>query len=158
MDTFFSGKFNSLFAFLFGVGFTIQLERLLARSSRPLSTCMRRLLVLFLLGAAHGIFCGTGDVLHIYAVLGIVLILLRRASDRLVLVIVILGLLTPTLFSTYQLFTYSPADEQSDRGVIARLENLMVEAHTRGNYADVVRANIEHYKTIYTDVRGFFYP
>ena len=159
MDTFFSGKFNSLFAFLFGVGFTIQLERLLARSSRPLSTYVRRLLVLFLLGAAHGILLWSGDVLHIYAVLGMVLILLRRAPDRLVLVIVILGLLTPTLFSTYQLFTYSPADEQSDRGVVARLENLTVEAHTRGGYADVVRANIEHYKTVYTDVRGYlFYP
>ena len=159
MDTFFSGKFNSLFAFLFGVGFTIQLERLMARAAHPVATYLRRLFVLFLIGVAHGLLLWTGDVLHVYAVLGVILVLLRRTSDRVVLTLIVVGLLTPVLFSVHQLFTYTAANEQSDRGLFGRIDQLVVHAQGQGSYLDVVRSNVEQYKVIYSDIRGYlFYP
>jgi len=80
----FSGKFNSLFSLLFGLGFTIQYARM--QDSDPLSAdalYLRRLLVLLLLGVLHACVFWSGDVLHVYALLGIVLLLgFRRVSDR----------------------------------------------------------------------------
>src|SRR5687768_2881112 len=43
VECLFAGKFNSLFSFLFGIGFTIQLERLMARADRPVSVYLKRL-------------------------------------------------------------------------------------------------------------------
>jgi uncharacterized protein len=83
-DALFSGKFNSLFSVLFGLGFTIQYTRM--QQSDPLhadSLYLRRLLVLFVIGVLHACVFWFGDVLHVYALLGIVLLLgLRRVSDR----------------------------------------------------------------------------
>lgn len=159
MDTFFSGKFNSLFAFLFGVGFTMQLERLMARSDRPLPLYLRRLAVLFLLGVAHGVFLWVGDVLHVYAVLGVALVLLRRAPDRLIVGVIVVGLLLPTIFAIHQLLTYTPADVQTDRTLVEGMNQVVLNAHLRGGYLDVVRSNLAHFRFLYADVRGYlFYP
>ena len=80
----FSGKFNSLFSVLFGLGFTIQFARM--QQQDPLHAdrlYLRRLLVLLALGVLHACVFWYGDVLHVYAVLGIVLLFgLRRVSDR----------------------------------------------------------------------------
>jgi len=90
-DALFSGKFNSLFSVLFGLGFTIQFARM--QQQDPLHAdrlYLRRLLVLFLVGVLHACVFWFGDVLHVYALLGIVLLFgLRRVSDRgLVLIMV----------------------------------------------------------------------
>ena len=66
-----SGKFNAMFSFLFGVGFTIQLSRAEARGTPFLATYLRRLAALFVFGAAHCLLLWSGDVLHIYAILGV---------------------------------------------------------------------------------------
>ncbi len=83
-DALFSGKFNSLFSVLFGLGFTIQFARM--QQLDPLNAdrlYLRRLLVLLALGVLHACVFWFGDVLHVYALLGIVLLFgLRRVSDR----------------------------------------------------------------------------
>jgi uncharacterized protein len=83
-DALFSGKFNSLFSVLFGLGFTIQFTRM--QQLDPLNAdrlYLRRLLVLLALGVLHACVFWFGDVLHVYALLGIVLLFgLRRVSDR----------------------------------------------------------------------------
>ena len=74
-DALFSGKFNSLFSVLFGLGFTIQFARM--QQQDPLNAdklYLRRLLVLFLLGVLHACVFWFGDVLHVYALLGLSLI------------------------------------------------------------------------------------
>jgi uncharacterized protein len=83
-DALFSGKFNSLFSVLFGLGFTLQFARM--QQADPLHAdrlYLRRLLVLLGIGVVHACVFWTGDVLHVYAILGIVLLFgLRRVSDR----------------------------------------------------------------------------
>ena len=95
-------KANTLFAFLFGVGFAIQLERGARRGGSTGSTgssgssgsavlrYARRIGVLFLIGVAHNFLLWFGDVLHLYAVTGLLLIPMRRASNR---TLVVAGLL-----------------------------------------------------------------
>jgi uncharacterized protein len=69
------GCFYPIFAFLFGVGFAMQL-------ARGRGFLARRLGVLLVIGLADAVFLWWGDILVLYALLGFPLLLLRRASDR----------------------------------------------------------------------------
>lgn len=80
-------KFYTLFSFLFGLGMAIQMERAAARGAGFVALYVRRLLVLLALGLAHTLLFWFGDVLTVYALLGFPLLLLRRRSDRLVLIL-----------------------------------------------------------------------
>ncbi|HRI66244.1 MAG TPA: DUF418 domain-containing protein [Polyangium sp.] len=90
---FFAGKANSIFSFLFALGFTIQLQRAASKGQTFVSSYLRRIAILFFMGAVHGILIWNGDVLHVYAVLGLVLLAMRNVSDRTVWVVLILSLL-----------------------------------------------------------------
>ncbi len=100
-DALFSGKFNSLFSVLFGLGFTIQFARM--QQLDPLHAdrlYLRRLLVLFALGVVHACVFWFGDVLHVYALLGIVLLFgLRRVSDRGLIAIMVGCIIYPLIAS-----------------------------------------------------------
>jgi uncharacterized protein len=75
-------KFYTLFAFLFGLGFSIQLQRADARGINIVPLYARRLLGLALIGLAHALLLRNGDILVPYAVMGIFLLVFRRASNR----------------------------------------------------------------------------
>lgn len=85
-------KFYSLFSFLFGWGMATQLLRAENRGSNFLSVYRRRLLVLLLIGAIHGILIWTGDILTTYALIGFVLLLFRKRSGRVLWVGALLAL------------------------------------------------------------------
>lgn len=74
------GKFYSIFSLLFGIGFAIQLRRLEQRGE-GVPRYLRRLAVLFLIGLAHMLLLWLGDILALYALMGAVLLLFRRAGD-----------------------------------------------------------------------------
>ena len=108
VDTFFSGKFNSIFSFLFGLGFTIQLTRAAERGANVNAVYVRRIGILFAMGIAHALLVWNGDVLHMYALLGLVLLALRRVSDRTVFALILVALLLPAARSAYSAITQEP--------------------------------------------------
>jgi uncharacterized protein len=75
-------KFVTIFSFLFGLGFFIQLSRAEARGSPIVPLYSRRLLVLLGIGLVHLFGVWGGDVLSTYALVGFVLLLFRQRSDR----------------------------------------------------------------------------
>ncbi len=82
-DMLFSGKFNSMFSLLFGIGFTIQFARMQELSpGHATQLYLRRLLVLLALGVVHAMMFWPGDVLHVYAALGLLLLLVAAARHR----------------------------------------------------------------------------
>lgn len=84
-DVFMSGKAQALFSMLFGFGFAMFLSRAEARGADGMKLYLRRLLILLVIGFAHAVAVFFGDILHIYALTAFVLILFRRAPDRLLL-------------------------------------------------------------------------
>ncbi len=98
-------KFKALFSFLFGLGLAVQMMRADARGAHFLPLYARRLGVLFLIGAAHFLLVWDGDILHDYALLGVVLLLFRRCSPKTLLVGAGGLLAIPMLF--YGITTYS---------------------------------------------------
>lgn len=75
-------KFITLFSFLFGLGFAIQMSRAEARGVRFMGFYPRRLLALAIFGLVHGILIWSGDILLTYAVAGAVLLLFRKRQQK----------------------------------------------------------------------------
>jgi uncharacterized protein len=88
------GKFYSIFSLLFGIGFAIQIGRL-ERRGEGAGRYLRRLGVLFLIGLTHLYLLWMGDIVALYAAIGVVLLLFRRTSDRALLIWAVLLWLIP---------------------------------------------------------------
>lgn len=67
------GKFYTIFSLLFGIGFALQIARLSARGLEGLRIYRRRVLVLLGIGLVHSWLIWDGDILTLYALLGLVL-------------------------------------------------------------------------------------
>lgn len=91
----FSDKANTLFAFLFGLGFYLQMQRAQARGADFERIYLRRLTVLLGFGVAHLLLLWNWDILHLYAMAGFALLAMRRLSNRALLI----GGVLLTLFS-----------------------------------------------------------
>ncbi|MER7701809.1 DUF418 domain-containing protein [Kitasatospora sp. NPDC097605] len=78
----FEAKFFLLFSFLFGYGFTLQLESAERHGARFTPRFLRRLAGLFALGVLHAVLLFPGDILTTYAALGLILLALHRIRPR----------------------------------------------------------------------------
>jgi uncharacterized protein len=99
---FVEGKFYSIFSFLFGFGFALQIARAKERGDLKASLFKRRLFWLLVIGLLHAYLLWAGDILSVYAVMGFVLILFRKKTDGSLLKWVFAMLAIPIL--TYILF------------------------------------------------------
>ncbi len=90
----FGGKAYAIFALLFGLTFSIQLANQQARGADFRGRFAWRLLLLFGFGLLNSTFY-QGDILMIYAMLGLILIPCSRLGDRLVLGLAVVLLLQP---------------------------------------------------------------
>ena len=88
---FIDGKFYSIFSLLFGIGFGL----FLGKGAEAMPRFLRRMLVLALIGAMHMRYLWEGDILFLYAVLGMLLPLFRRIRDRTLVITAGVLLLSP---------------------------------------------------------------
>lgn len=79
------GKFFAFFAFLFGVSFHLQLKALEKSGTNVNIRFTRRLLILFIIGMVHHFFW-MGDILSIYASLGLSLLFFRLMGNKGILI------------------------------------------------------------------------
>lgn len=91
------GKFYTLFAFLFGLGFALQLQRLEGRGAAATRIYLRRTTILLCFGLLHLFVFWVGDILTPYALLGFVLLAVRQWTDRTLLIVAGLALLAPII-------------------------------------------------------------
>ncbi len=97
------GKFYTMFALLFGVGFVIFIERIQQKSNavKAMDIYTRRLLWLFVIGIVHAYFIWDGDILYHYAICGLLLLPFRSMKSR-TLVVIIMGLASLLLIKSYE--------------------------------------------------------
>lgn len=79
---FIDGKFYTIFSLLFGIGFSIIIANAMRRGANGFRIFYRRMFVLLLIGFLHLMFLWSGDILMLYALLGMLLPLFRNASNR----------------------------------------------------------------------------
>lgn len=96
--TFIDGKFYTLFSLLFGIGFSIIYLRSRQPNQSGLKIVYRRLLILMLIGIAHLLLLWEGDILFLYALMGLLLPLFKNVSDKKLLQYWVILILSPLLF------------------------------------------------------------
>lgn len=92
---FIDGKFYTLFSLLFGIGFSIIISNAGRRGTDGYRIFYRRMAVLLLIGFLHLMLIWSGDILLLYALLGMLLPLFRNCSGRTVCVTAAVLLLLP---------------------------------------------------------------
>jgi uncharacterized protein len=164
------GKFYSLFSLLFGLGFAIQFIRAEERGRRIVPLYMRRLFVLLLIGLAHAFLVWTGDILIIYAVLGFVLILFRKARPKTLLIWIGVILVGYLLFLTasvglLQLAQLEPTMAAELNQTFAEQEAYYraetergYEVYSEGSFAEITRHRIYEYTTFVSFAAFWMFP
>lgn len=82
---FIDGKFYTIFSLLFGIGFSIIIANAMKRGANGFRIFYRRMFVLLLMGFLHLMFLWSGDILMLYALLGMLLPLFWGASNKVLL-------------------------------------------------------------------------
>ncbi|MFF0445785.1 DUF418 domain-containing protein [Streptomyces sp. NPDC004609] len=138
----FEGKFFLLFSFLFGYSFTLLLDSAERRHAAFVPGFLRRLTGLFAFGAVHAVLLFSGDILTLYAVLGLILLALRGIRPRTAVRIAV-ALLTVTAIG-YALVALAIAE--SGGGTIPRSAASAAAEATealRGGPVSVIGAHLE---------------
>lgn len=129
---FITGKFLALFSLLFGVSFGLYLRRNQDQQGSIFPRYLRRLAILLLIGVLNRVLFGT-DILMTYAVLGVILLLFRNASDRTLIICAVLAIGLPELWrAVASSIGYQPAPVP-----LSRAERLRLA--TEGPYLELVR-------------------
>lgn len=139
---FVEGKFYSIFSFLFGFGFALQIARAEERGDTNASLFKRRLVWLLVIGLLHAYLLWAGDILSVYAVMGFVLILFRKRSNESLLkwaaVLIVVPVITYILlYAAFFIFASPDATAEFDAMQLQRW-NWAVQSVTGGSYWDIV--------------------
>lgn len=94
---FIDGKFYTLFSLLFGIGFSIIISNASRKGTDGFRIFYRRMTVLAFIGFLHLFFLWSGDILLLYALLGMLLPLFRNVSNKRLLSIATFLLLIPII-------------------------------------------------------------
>ena len=127
-------SFYTIFSFLFGLGFALQMRRLQERGG--LHTYIRRLLILLVFGVLHSIFIWTGDILHTYALVGFLLIPFRNTRGRWLLLWGIMGILAAT-------YLFWSALNIADRLELPRETRAeVIRTYSEGTYLEITETRL----------------
>lgn len=130
-------KFITIFSLLFGLGFAVQLERAQARGHRLVPGYVRRLLVLLGIGAIHAWFVWWGDILFTYALVGLLMLPLRHASNRLLLIVgLVVAMLPPLIAPAVRPLLPEFASQ-------AQMYGRAMEAFSGGSWAQAIEFNLQ---------------
>jgi uncharacterized protein len=149
--TFLNLKFMPLFAMLFGAGFALLLDKLTGMTSTPHAVYRRRLAFLFVFGLLHGVFFYYGDITHMYALAGLVLLLYADRDVRSLTKALVAwwgGAFVLTLLLTWAMTGNVPhpveaaAEVQGNYTVFAEAGYLSQLSTRLGLFLDIVLANL----------------
>jgi uncharacterized protein len=158
MLIFVQAKFVALFAFLFGLGFAVQMTRAEARGVSLLSFYPRRLIALAIFGLIHGLLIWWGDILLSYALSGTLLLLFRNRSQKAVLAWAG-GLTALSMIIFARLFFAAPHGGAMPNRLAAIQHSVSVFSH--GTYPAILRENMAQWQASFlTQFRSpfGFYP
>lgn len=124
LRVFVDGKWYSIFSILFGIGFAIQLSRAKVKGVHFPPFFFRRMMGLLLIGLLH-IFFWIGDILSLYALLGLLLILFRNCKNNTLLYWATALMLAPILHMVLAEMLFAPP---YFRSLFIYLDQTWVEA------------------------------
>ncbi|XXM72988.1 DUF418 domain-containing protein [Lysinibacillus sphaericus] len=135
-------KFFTIFSFLFGLGFYIFMSRAEEKGLRMNRLYLRRIFALLLFGIAHLVGLWFGDILHTYAVAGLLLIFFyKRKIKTMVIWAFSLLFVINALFALMLLIPSSFLEQTESASAASMLYGSMEEylhVYEHGNYIEWV--------------------
>lgn len=144
LQLFFYTKFFPIFSLLFGLGISMQAIKLLEKGQLSFSFLARRMFYLFVFGALHIVLLWSGDVLNIYALLGLLTTIFIKKSNKLILFLSAIILVFPfydqLLAQLFKLLNFQPAIFLS--GYTGETVNQLIR---EGTYAQGLKLRLLEY-------------
>ncbi|MGY1521549.1 DUF418 domain-containing protein [Luteimonas sp. A482] len=153
VHVFVAGKFWVLFSLLFGMGFAVMSSRG-GHGPQFCGRYLRRCLVLLAFGVLHAVLLWPGDILHAYAITGLLLLAFGEISNRARLWLGIALYATLALMITFGggLMSLVPAGEIDEIGTMAEeMESaaaVATQVYAHGSYADAVVQRARDFLTL----------
>lgn len=143
-STFFllAGKMYAIFAMLFGLSFFIQHDNQAQKGVDFRPRFLWRMVLLMLFGLFDLLFYN-GDILFLYAVCGVLIIPLIRASDKVIICFIILMLMQPVELVYLIMGLINPETQPLDLGSW-RYFGAIVQSQSEGTILDVAVAGIKN--------------
>jgi len=138
-------KFYSLFSFLFGWGMSVQMERNASKGKGFLSLILRRYSILLLIGLIHSIFIWIGDILTIYAVMGIFLLFFRKRSKMTLLVVSVLCLLFAIALTLPVEILDTFRQWYADHTEFLRQSSISSNLYATGTYPEITQLRLQEF-------------
>ncbi len=130
ISLFMNDKFQAIYCFLFGLGFSLQMQRAEARNSSFFIVYIRRLIVLYLIGVVHVILTHE-SILPVYALVGFLLLFVRKLPVKLIPILAVILFLGPWLRKTIiQLNNQKPSatativQDKNDSAILKKYEGV----------------------------------
>jgi uncharacterized protein len=136
-------KAQTLLCMLFGFGFAMQLLRAERRREDVMPVYLRRMLVLFAIGALHVTLIWWGDVTWTYAVAGFGLLLFQRSTNRTRLVAAAVLIFVPYLVWSVPAVREATTHLFADQATLQRLTHAYVDTMRRGSYPMTIAAHVQ---------------
>lgn len=122
MTMFVDGKFYAIFSLLFGIGFSLIIIKKDGNKIMP-----KRLAVLLLFGLVHSIFIWEGDILILYALLGLTLPLFNKMRNRALLITAFALLLSPIALNSMRMM--SDSSSLPEKAIYAKYDALLLDEY-----------------------------
>lgn len=148
------GKFNGLFTLLFGMGLALQFRRLPGPDGA--AVVARRLMVLLAFGVAHTALLWHGDVLHIYAVLGVALWIVKDWRPGFLLALALALLLAQFAHGLVMAAHWTVEGHQAEQSALAGLLALDDAIYGSGTWWDGVGLRLHESWAFYAN--GYLWP
>ena len=139
--TLFAGKAYAIFALLFGFTFYIQTNNQKKQGKDFGYRFLWRLVLLVGFATLNAAFFPAGDVLLLFAVIGLVLFVTRNWSDKAILITAVICLLQPIEWYHYIANLVNPAHQLPDLKV-GEMYAEVAEYTKAGNFWDFILGNI----------------
>lgn len=133
----FRGKFFALFSLLFGISFFIQMDNAAKKGISFKLRFLWRLVILFAIGLVHRFFYA-GDILTIYAFLGIILIPFYHANSKVVFAFMALLFLGLGRFISFAIWGTEPIFLFPDGG---KFYQNYIEALSNSSFIQILKLN-----------------
>ena len=153
---FFLFKSYTLFSFMFGVGFAYQILSAERRGASFAGRYWRRIIGLLVLGLLHVVLIFQGDILVMYAILGSILFLFRKASLKVLkiwaiaiytLQVLVISLLALAIWMGQK---YAPEEMALEEETMQLSVEKSREVFSNGSFADAVSLRFAEWGEVIT--------
>ena len=157
LQLFFYTKFFPIFSLLFGLGISMQALKMKKNGNLGFSFFARRMFILFLIGVCHIVFIWSGDVLNLYAILGLLVTLFLNRSNKLILFLSAFFVLFPfyddVFFFLFEQINFEPGS------YLSGLDGASVHhIITEGSYFEGLQLRLKEYMANIPMLFGFLGP